>query len=190
MNIQNASQVSNELKEKSSQGRLPKMEGGVVIVAFPGCGKTHAKKMLGDKIIDHDTAPDSWEKDENGNLKLDENGKKIRKPDYFQNYAKEVNQLRFQYDYVCVTSHQEVRDELNKQNIPYVVIYPPRDMKDEMIQRYIDRGSPDSFVKTMSNNFEMFLNTLENDVTPNKIVLKPSQHLSDVLREAKEMVSK
>lgn len=62
-------------------------------------------------------------------------------------------------------------------------------MKKEMVQRYIDRGSPTGFVELIKNNWDNFINGMKNDPCPNKIELKPGEFLADVIEKTKEMLT-
>lgn len=82
---------------------------------------------------------------------------------------------------VLISSHKEVRDELNKRSIPFTIVLPSLDMKQEMIDRYIKRGNQENFVTMLENNYETFVNDLMSDQN-NKIVLDSGQYLKDVVR--------
>ena len=55
-------------------------------------------------------------------------------------------------DKILVSSHKDVRDALVKKGIPFVLVYPNKDIKDEYIQRYKDRGNNDAFVELLDKN--------------------------------------
>lgn len=80
----------------------------------------------------------------------------------------------------CPHCGKEVRDELNKRSIPFTIVLPSLDMKQEMIDRYIKRGNQENFVTVLENNYETFVNDLMSDPN-NKIVLDSSQYLKDVV---------
>ncbi|AFL47585.1 hypothetical protein ZZ1p0039 [Acinetobacter phage ZZ1] len=82
---------------------------------------------------------------------------------------------------VMVSSHAEVREEMQKVGIPYVLVYPDRSLKGEYIERYKRRGSPEGFIKLMDEKWDDFIDTCEFDTQCDKIVLGPYQYLSDVL---------
>ena len=80
-----------------------------------------------------------------------------------------------------VSSHKEVRDALVENGIEFTLVYPDISIKDEYIQRYIDRGSPDSFINLLRKNFELWIDELDNQIGCDKIKLKEGEYLSDVL---------
>ena len=60
------------------------------------------------------------------------------------------------------SSHKEVWDALVKESIEIVLVYPKKELKQEYIQRYKQRGSPDSFINLISENWENWIDELEN----------------------------
>ena len=80
-----------------------------------------------------------------------------------------------------VSSHKEVRDALVQNGIKFTLVYPDISIKDEYIQRYIDRGSPEPFINLLTKNWELWIGELNTQIGCNKIKLKEGQYLSDVL---------
>jgi hypothetical protein len=80
-----------------------------------------------------------------------------------------------------VSSHKEVRDELVRNGIEFTLVYPEYKIKEDYIQRYIDRGSPESFIKLLNNNWENWISELEEQTGCDKVKLKKGQYLSDVI---------
>lgn len=80
-----------------------------------------------------------------------------------------------------VSSHKEVREALVENGIDFTLVYPEPSIKEEYIQRYIDRGSPESFVNLLTNNWNNWISELEEQRSCDKITLKKGQYLSDVI---------
>ena len=74
-----------------------------------------------------------------------------------------------------------MRDALLKKGIPYVLVYPNRDIKDEYIQRYRDRGNNDSFVDLLDKNWENWMDEMDNQEGCHKVKLNSRQYLADVI---------
>lgn len=164
-----------------------------IISAFPACGKsTYYKKWsqysqenvwrsrnngeqvynnigepCGDKILDSDSSLFSWIYDENGN-KTDQ-----RNPDFPNNYIQHIKKHLDTEDVIFVSSHKVVRDALKNAGIPYYLVYPQKDMKDEWIWRFRNRGNDESFIKFQDEHWNDFIDDMENETYPTKIVLKP-----------------
>ncbi len=158
-----------------------------IISGFPGIGKTFAQSHLteqGFNVSDSDSSHFSWLRDKNGNIKTDLNGIKIRHPEFPQNYMSHIKgKISDGADIVFVSSHDNVRVALNEAKIPHTLVFPSLSMKDEMIKRYIKRGSPESFIELMKNNWENFITGMKNDLCPNKIELKSGEYLMDVIKK-------
>lgn len=70
----------------------------------------------------------------------------------------------------------------------YILVYPDRSLKTEFIQRYIDRGSPETFVKMMEDKWDVFIDSCvipSNRNSASDYVLKSGEGLADVY--AREM---
>jgi hypothetical protein len=80
-----------------------------------------------------------------------------------------------------VSSHKEVRDALVNESINFTLVYPRKDIKDEYIQRYIDRGNDGKFVELLKQNWNNWTDELENQEGCEKIELESGQYLSNVI---------
>ena len=130
-----------------------------VISAFPGCGKSYCFKNYQDKftILDSDSSEFSWVKDENGN------NTKERNPDFPNNYIKYIKDNIDKADIIFVSSHDVVRKALKDNEINTIIVYPSKDMKDEFISRYKQRGNDEGFINFISSNFDKFIDDIENE---------------------------
>ena len=162
----------------------------LVISGFPGIGKTYAQQHIQGRILDSDSSNFSWARNADGTVKTDVNGVKLRHPEFPQNYMEHIKGNMGYADIIFVSSHDNVREALNKASIPHVLVYPSAEMKEEMVQRYIDRGSPQGFVDLIKKNWENFINGMKSDPCPNKIELKPGQYLKDVLGDIAKLMQK
>ena len=100
-----------------------------------------------------------------------------------KNYINHIKSNIGDADIILVSSHKEVRDALQNQGIEFTLVYPSRDIKEEYIQRYIDRGNDDKFVELLKKNWENWMTELEEQKGCNKIELKNGQYLSDIINK-------
>jgi hypothetical protein len=135
----------------------------IIISAFPGCGKSHLFRNKGDKQI------------------LDSDSSKFDKSHFPQNYIEHIKSNIGEADMILVSSHKEVRDALVDNAIEFTLVYPNKDIKDEYIQRYVDRGNEEKFVNLLKNNWSNWIPELEQQSGCKKIELNSGQYLSDVL---------
>jgi len=145
--------------------RLNDLEKIKVIAGFPGIGKSdfvkHNKKL---KIKDSDSS--EWDKDEF--------------PENYLNYIENI--IEYGYTILCST-HEDVRNGLEERDIDYILVYPEENLKDEYIQRYIDRGSPEAFIDMMNEKWDEFIKSCDESIPYKRIRLKKGQYLSDVIND-------
>ena len=136
----------------------------LVVSAFPGCGKSHLFRNKGEKKI------------------LDSDSSKFNKSEFPQNYIEHIKSNIGRVDIILVSSHKEVRDALVNEGISFTLVYPIKDIKDQYIQRYIDRGNDGKFVDLLKQNWDTWTDELENQRGCKKIELESGQYLSNVIR--------
>ena len=147
------------------------MKNTKIISGFPGIGKsflsTEYKNL---DIIDSDSSLFSW---------TITDGTKVRNPDFPNNYLNHIVSNIGKVDVIMVSSHKDVRNILNQNEIKAYLVYPDRSLKDEYVERYKLRNSDEKFIEFISNNWDNFMDELdaENMI---KIVLTSGQYLSDV----------
>ena len=135
----------------------------LVVSAFPGCGKSHLFRNKGEKKI------------------LDSDSSTFDKSQFPQNYIEHIKSNIDEVDIILVSSHKEVRDALVNEGIDFTLVYPRKDIKDEYIQRYIDRGNDGKFVELLKQNWDNWTDELENQEGCEKIELESGQYLSNVI---------
>jgi Ran GTPase-activating protein (RanGAP) involved in mRNA processing and transport len=135
----------------------------LVVSAFPGCGKSHLFRNKGEKKI------------------LDSDSSTFDKSQFPQNYIEHIKFNIGEVDIILVSSHKEVRDALVNEGIDFTLVYPRKDIKDEYIQRYIDRGNDGKFVELLKQNWDNWTDELENQEGCEKIELESGQYLSNII---------
>lgn len=136
-----------------------KITNTFVISAFPGCGKTYCYENYQDKysILDSDSSEFSWMKDESGA------NTKERNPDFHSNYIRHIKDNIGKVDIIFVSSHEAVRKALHDSKIQTVIIYPHKSLKKEWIRRFTCRGNNSQFIEFISNNWDGFIDSIENE---------------------------
>jgi hypothetical protein len=133
-----------------------------IISAFPGCGKTHLFKNT-DLII------------------LDSDSSKFDKKHFPDNYIKHIKENIGKVDIILVSSHDVVRKALVENDIFFYLIYPNIELKDDYIDRYKERGSPENFINLLDSKWIQWITEVENQSNCFKIELSKNQYLSDIL---------
>lgn len=143
-----------------------------VVSGFPGVGKSWLhQNPNGFVVSDSDSSNFSWANQ----------AEKIRHPEWPNNYIGHIQTARNNADIVFVSTHKEVREAMVMAGIPFVLVYPSLEMKDEYIARYVARGNAPGFVKLLEQNYEIWIAELMAQQDCEHVVLKPGQYLSDVL---------
>ena len=136
-----------------------------IISGFPGIGKSSLYNQAPERIADSDSS-------------------QFDKSEFPDNYIVHIRSLLEEgvKDYILVSSHFEVRDELEERGFPFFLVYPERGLKEEYLQRYRDRKSPQAFVDMMDANWDKFITGCEDQEGCEHIVLKSGQYLADVFK--------
>lgn len=137
-------------------------KGPVIISGFPGIGKSALCNLKG--LVCSDSDSSQFPKDE-----------------FPANYIAHIREIAPKNDVTLVSSHFEVRDELEEQGFNFVLVYPTADQKDDYMLRYMNRGSPKAFLDLMYTNWDKFLESCAQQQGCLHVVLQPGQYLSDVI---------
>lgn len=117
-----------------------------IISGFPGVGKSHLGKRLDNEVKVLDLESSDF-KGEN------------RWEDYKNGIKNQVGKV----DVLFVSSHKETRKILSELGLNFYLVYPDRSLKDEYLRRYAERGSTEEFIEMMDKNFDLFIDSIENE---------------------------
>lgn len=125
-------------------------------------GKTFYKNNCnGFTVSDSDSSQFSWT--------IDEEGNKIRNPEFPNNYIEHIKSLIGKVDFIFVSTHEPVLRALIENGIYFFLLYPSIDDKSIMIERYYERGSDQNLIQTIYDNYEKWITVLEIDPDFNDI---------------------
>ncbi|MDD4556013.1 MAG: glycosyltransferase family 8 protein [Alphaproteobacteria bacterium] len=145
---------------------------GIIISGFSAVGKskfaTDCKNL---KVLDLDS--NEFSRFSNGE----------KKPNFPENYLKVIKEKLPQFDYVLVSTQPEVIDRLITNGLPFIIVAPKIDLKNEFISRYKKRRSPKAFIEFIDKNWDNFINQIQSYKHIHKIYLKSGEYLSDKINE-------
>jgi len=142
----------------------------VIISAFPGTGKTYYQGKNPSSVIDSDSSHFSWDKDGN------------RNSDFPQNYIKHIKEKKEEMaTIIFVSSHKVVRDALIENDLPFLLIFPERELKEEYLERFRSRGNNDAFVELLEKNWDAWMDEMESLTGCEIVRLKSGEFLGDFL---------
>lgn len=161
-----------------------------IFSVFPVSGKTYATKKLteeGYKVLELDSSEYSHKY---YNFSVDDyKVKRVKNPSFPQNYIKAIKEAIGEYDFIFISTHKEVREELEKNNIRYSLVYPNYSMKNEWVGRCYLKGDKELCDK-LASNWDQWIKELDNvtysnDGCTNKVFLNSSyntRYLYDAIK--------
>lgn len=140
--------------------------GTKVVSAFPGTGKSY--------YTNGDYVPDGFASDSDSS--------KFDKSNFPNNYMDHIEEKIMQgYARIFVSSHEPVRKALVEREIPFTLVYPARELKEEYLERYKERGSPEAFINLLDKNWDEWITQLQQQEGCTHIVLEAGQFISNVV---------
>jgi len=70
---------------------------------------------------------------------------------------------------------------LNDNGYTITLIYPENELRNEYLDRYIERDSPYEFIGTFMKDWNIWLDELKKQSYCNHIILKKGEYLHDVI---------
>lgn len=188
------SSLNDLLTGKVSIVKIPKKDTKIFSV-FPASGKTYAAKKLteeGYKVLDLNSSEYShkYYNFSAYDYKVD----RVKDPSFPQNYIKAIKDAIGKYDFIFISTHREVREELEKNNIRYSLVYPNYSMKNEWVGRCYLKGDKELCDK-LANNWNQWIEelieeldnvTYSKDGCTNRVFLNSSydtRYLYDVIKK-------
>lgn len=145
----------------------------LIICGFPGVGKTVAERKSREVVDCESTA---------FHYSFEPGKPDKENPDWVSKYVDHIENLASQgdYQYVLVSSHLEVRNEMDMRGIPYVCVVPYQRLLNEYLARYVKRGNSATFIKTVYDNWGKWLAEIDAHGAP-VIHLAEGQNISDMI---------
>ena len=147
----------------------------MVICGFSGIGKSTLERS-NPSVVDIDSSffSQKWEWQTGECLGRNE--------DFPINYIDHLEELISdnRANYFLISCHEEVRRELQNRGIPYIIVLPYHDCKNEYMKRWLSRGASAEFIKSMYLRWEIMVNSCECDPSP-KIYLSEKEYLADII---------
>lgn len=111
----------------------------------------------------------------------DSDSSKFDKANFPNNYIEHIKQkISEGYARIFISSHKEVRDALVENGLEFTLVYPKKELKEEYLKRYKERGSTDGFIRLISDNWDSWLEELKNQKGCRHIELESGQFIANV----------
>lgn len=133
-----------------------------IISGFPGVGKTHYARIYRDMVLDLDSRKYRW--------------------GFPEKYIKLIlDHAAIGDGTLLVSTHESVLDALSANGLRYTLVFPALSLKEEYLERYRQRGDDPQLLELLSKNWSRYLYQCQNRNDCEKIVLKGTQVLADVI---------
>jgi hypothetical protein len=138
---------------------------GNIICGFPGIGKSY---IFNNKLLNCS----------------DSDSSKFDKQFFPMNYTEHIRKIKNDFDYIFVSTHKDVIKSLIDNGFKFTIVYPDITLKDEYLERFKNRKSPETFIKLLDKMWDQFINDIESIDNDNiiKIKLESKQYLQDVIK--------
>jgi len=148
----------------------------MIIVGWPGIGKSYLRINKSINILDLETSPYKYI-----NYRDDkEYSRKEINPSWLKKYYNDLLFNSDKYDAVLTYNSPDILQILLENKVDFIIILPKTELKDEYLERYKKRNSDPGWIEYMSNTWDeqySFLESLEQE----KIYLSDGDYLEQAL---------
>ena len=134
----------------------------VLCAAFCGTGKSY----LCDKFSDIYKEVECWY---------------YRDGDFPNNYIEDVINLFGKTKYLFISTDPVILRKVNELGIEIHLFYPLNELRNEYLDRFIERNSPYDFIGAVMKNWDIWINELKEQTYCKHNTLKSGEYLQDVL---------
>lgn len=138
-----------------------------IIAGFPGVGKSSLAKKYPDLVTDLDSGLFGKDKDGNKNENWLE--------DYYQAIIKQSENK-----VILTSTHKELLEKLQENDIPFAIVIPDINIVEEYLQRYKQRGSNEEFIQKIYEQWDGWINKINNMEGVETFNLPSGVYLSDI----------
>ena len=152
---------------------------GVIVAAFAGTGKTFLSRQYPDKILDLECMPYKYNV-EPGTVfsEADKASFWDIADDWPHNYFERIKEVSNDHDIILIPPDTRVLELLRLDGIPYILVYPDRQCKDEYKERFISRGNQEEFIYVFIDGWDRFMDTYETIECAERLVLDCGEFLT------------
>jgi len=135
----------------------------ILYAAFCGTGKTYICNNIDIKAVE----VEYWQYKEKGLQK---------------EYIQDVKKLIGKVDYIFISTDPEGLRLLNEEGFDMTLVYPKNELRNEYLDRYIDRDSSYDFIGTFMKHWNLWINELKEQTYCKHIILDSGQYLKDIMK--------
>lgn len=106
---------------------------------------------------------------------------KYKEKGLFKEYVEDVKKYIGKVDYIFTATEPDGMKLLHDNGFEIILVYPKNELRNEYLDRYINRDSPYDFIGTFMKHWHLWINELKEQEYCKHIVLNSGQYLQDVL---------
>lgn len=153
------------------------MSRGIIIYVFP-CGGKSFYCSINNQAIELKSEKYRWLDFKEG--ELNKGNMNQLNPKWPQNYLDDLYISVSKFDYVFISNSGRLLCQ--EHNLQYYSVFPYLELKDEYINRMINRKNSENLIENMKCNYEKYICCLENDIYAKRICrLSAGEYLSDLM---------
>ena len=171
--INTANNQTSETPEVIDGEKASNFSGTIVIAGYPSLGKSTYCKEKSNNSLDLESSIYSRNQDGTMNEEF---------PGNYINTLK-WHLVNMNWKYIFTACHAVVRDTMKNDKIQFVILYPTKDRKEEILKLCRERGNHEDFINKLSENWDAWISQLEQE--PNAYALGPNEFISNELFETK-----
>jgi hypothetical protein len=134
----------------------------ILCAAFCGTGKTYICEKTDIKAIEIEY----WKYKEKGLQK---------------EYVEDIKKHFGMVNYIFISTEPDGLELLHNEGFNITLVYPRNELRNEYLDRYIERDSPYDFIGTFMKHWHIWIDELKKQTYCKHIILEKGQYLQDVL---------
>lgn len=167
----------------------------MVIAAFAGTGKSYFAENVAE-AKDFPVMPYKYINLEKDDPSKEEAEKSKADPSYDlnpewpDNYIRAVSNQCHDYRYFIIPSDKSVLRGLQLLQIPYVLVYPGQEAKEEYRNRFVNRGNSEDFLNIFIDGWDRWMQILRYDSYGWCMELSSGKYLTDVKNDIDRIIDR
>lgn len=104
-----------------------------------------------------------------------------RKGDFPNNYVHDVIDAIGKIKYLFISTDPVILKALHILGIKILLLYPENELRNEYLDRYINRDDPYDFIGSIMKNWDIWINELKDQNYCRHIILKSGEFINDII---------
>jgi len=154
--------IKKDKMSKNNSNTIPSLSKPLLCAAWCGSGKTFICEKTDIKAVEIEY----WKYKDKGLQK---------------EYLDDIKNLTGKVDYIFISTDPDGLKLLHKEGFDITLIYPKNELRNEYLDRYIERDSPYDFIGTFMKHWNIWIDELKEQSYCKHIVLEKGKYLQDVL---------